>query len=248
MITSTPCQKALWGSDCFAWFRRKKRRLARFFLQWQVLVFEWWPIAYTFRQLKHSVDKATTAVRWCTKTYSDWHISFVTWHVLIPLFPWHCRTMIFFTGYDTAVGERGMKLSGGESESPGIISADECEGYLWISWYAIICYKLILKGIQILEMIGCVTLYTKFEYLRLTFDYVCFSLICQIYRLAYYGSQYLMHDMLWLRWLTCLTQATTHRDCTLLAGRSATVSDSEQAAVSAELKPNLFVVFCKVCP
>ena len=38
-----------------------------------------------------------------------------------------------FTGYDTAVGERGMKLSGGESESPGIISADECEGYLWIS-------------------------------------------------------------------------------------------------------------------
>ena len=100
MITSTPCQKALWGSDCFASFRRKKRRLARFFLQWQVLVFEWWPIAYTFRQLKHSVDKATTAVRWCnwwcTKTYSDWHISFVTWHVLIPLFPWHCRTMIFF--------------------------------------------------------------------------------------------------------------------------------------------------------
>jgi len=82
----------------------------------------------------------------------------------------------------------------------------------------------------------------------LTFDYVCFSLICQIYRLAYCGSQYLIHDMLWLRWLTCLTQATTHRDCTLLAGRSATTSDSEQAAVSAELKPNLFVVFSKVCP
>ena len=140
MITSTPCQKVLWGSDCFASFRREKRRLARFFLQWQVLVFEWWPIAYTFRQLKHSVDKATTAVRWCTKTYSDWHISFVTWHVLIPLFPWHCRTMIFFTGYDTAVGERGMKLSGGESESPGIISADECEGF---SMYILICHNLL---------------------------------------------------------------------------------------------------------